>query len=439
MATLDSAQSRRAGLCAGAIVAILFFGWVSIRFGLNTPPATSGDEPSYDSLAWEMSHGRGYSIDYANEEFRQPYDLAAIDAPELFALPRTTYGPAAYRPPLIPAITAIGNFCFGRQHYFLRSLNILAMAATAGMITWYLSRYAGAGTAILMTTLFLADVRSRLYARAILTESIACLLGTILALLLLQSCRKADLKYILAAGVTAGLSVLARSIVILWLPGLALLIFFVSLRIHKQHWLTALKTSAVCLACATTVIAPWAVRNVTLLERFAPMGTQGLMELSAGYSDTAWRNHGVWTNLHSAVFFEDSQSSALTGIQQELRIADVSRSRAFEWIYSHPEKLPLLALMKVCTEFCPADPASTIIMALCVVAMTTCWRNRDTQILLAFVLVNATAISLTWSVEGRFVVPQLFSLYALAGQGTAGLWRWISPRPQSAPESPSAA
>ncbi len=58
MNTLDSRSSRRAGVLVFITVATLYFGWVIARFGINTPPSTDGDEPSYDSIAWEISHGR---------------------------------------------------------------------------------------------------------------------------------------------------------------------------------------------------------------------------------------------------------------------------------------------------------------------------------------------------------------------------------------------
>lgn len=417
MSTLDSRRSRAAGGIVFAIVGTLYFGWVIARFGLNTPPSTSGDEPSYDSIAWELHRGNGFAVDFTDREFREPYDRAAERDAELFFLPMTTDGAVAYRPPLIPLITTLGNKLFGRQHFFLRSLNVLAMAATIGLIVWHVASTISWQAAFVITVLFVADVRSRLYARALLTESLACLLGTLLALTLIRFANSKHVRLIVLSGVLLGLSILARSIAVLWIPGAAATLLGLMLLHSKHSWKQSITKCGLFCVTVLVVISPWAIRNVVLLKTFAPMGTQGLMELSAGYSDAAWENHGVWQHLSAQDFFDDSALAGLHGYTRELAIAEQSKAKAFHWIQNNAAKVPLLAAMKLRSEFRPADIVSAIVLLLAIVGAAVSIRSIDTQVLLCLILTNASAIAATWSVEGRFLVPQLFCFYVLAGRG----------------------
>lgn len=413
------------GLATFAVVAAVLFAWVSLRFGLNSPPSTSGDEPSYDSIAWELSHGDGFAIDYSDAEFRKPYDTAAQIQPELFDLPSTQQGPVAFRPPLMPVITAAGNLVFGRQFYVLRSLNILLMAATAGFVAWYVSREVGLLAAAVAVLLLCVDVRTRLYARALLTEPLACLLATLLTVLLIRVCKQFRYREVALAGLVTGLSIATRSIVVLWLPGLMIILFLIHRRVHRAGLSNTARSGVVFLSCVLLTTLPWAVRNVLLLDRFAPLGTQGLMELSAGYSDVAWQHHGVWQNLSSSDFFADADLEGATGVARELAIADASKAKAGEWIRANTAKLPALAAMKVYSEFRPHNLVEALVLLLAAIGAVSSWRSTATRILVGLLLTNATAVALTWSVEGRFVVPQLFVLYALCGIGIGRITDWF--------------
>ena len=322
-------------------------------------------------------------------------------------------------------MVSIANRLLGRQHYFLRILNIIAMAATIGLIVWYLCSTVGWQVAAVITILFLVDVRSRLYARALLTESVSCLLCTLLAIALFSYSENGRLKTIAVCGVCLGLSILARSIAILWAPAIAFTVLLVAARVHKKGWLKSAGISILFCFCTVATLSPWAIRNVVLLQTFAPMGTQGQVELSAGYSDIAYNNYGVWQNLDAAEFFDKDAFKDLSGYTQELEIARQSKGKAFAWIRANTGRLPALAAMKVVSEFRPNDIAACIVMLFAAAGAACSIRNRDTRIMLALLLANTTAIAVTWSVEGRFLVPQLFCFYVLAGMGLQSCLTWL--------------
>ncbi len=76
-------------LVAFVVLLAAFAGNIVLRFGLNEPPSATGDEPSYDSIAWELSQGRGFAEDFNNPEFRRPYDEAAKTQGQLMVLPNS--------------------------------------------------------------------------------------------------------------------------------------------------------------------------------------------------------------------------------------------------------------------------------------------------------------------------------------------------------------
>ncbi|HSG72551.1 MAG TPA: hypothetical protein VLA12_19220, partial [Planctomycetaceae bacterium] len=78
--SLSQGRSRSAqigGLIAGAVCFVTFVTYMQWKFGLNQPPRTSGDEPGYDSIAWELSQGRGFQLNYSDPEFRTLYREAS--------------------------------------------------------------------------------------------------------------------------------------------------------------------------------------------------------------------------------------------------------------------------------------------------------------------------------------------------------------------------
>lgn len=413
------------------VVAAILFSWVIARFGLNEPPSTSGDEPSYDSIAWELSRGNGYSIDYTDPGFRAPYEQAAVREPTRFSLPFEQSGPVAFRPPLMPTVTMVGNLMFGRQFFALRSLNILLMAASTGLLAFWLCRSCGPGIAVVAVGLMLMDVRTRLYARALLTESIACFLATLLTLLLLRCVIRLRQRDVVACGLLTGLSVLTRSITALWIPGLALMIFFLTWRVHRMNVRRASLAVAVFAGCTLLVVLPWATRNIILLDSFAPLGTQGRMEMSAGYSDAAWEHAGVWQNLEAEGFFADRPLADVPAMERERQRGDDSVTRAVAWIRSHPARLPALAMLKIYSEFRPNNAIEGIVLIFALIGILTTWNRPGTRILAGLLATNAFAVAVTWSVQGRFLVPQLFVLYALCGAGINQCLNYLSARTNS--------
>jgi len=418
-----------AGVVAFLIVWVVFLGYYSFKFGLDVPPATSGDETSYDSIGWQMSLGNGFRLDYDEPEFRQPYELAAITNPELFTLRKMQAGPTTVRPPLLPAVISGTNFLFGRQFWAVRVFNAACMAACCGLVVFVLVRQLGVIPAAVVVVLFVAaDVRTRLYGRAIMTEALSAIIVACLAFTLFQFAKTESKKSLLVVGVLTGVGILARNIFVLWIPGLLLILFFIG-RNNKTENMTfkrrAQQLAIWFLAPAVLVPLPWLIRNCVVLESFKPMGTQGLTQLSAGFSDRIFAHFGEWQNMDQHNFFEGVVPQGASTLEAELARAEFSKQEAIRWILHNPLKVVLLVPMKVFQEHWPNSLGELVLLPL---VMLGCWktiRTTEGQILLGLILTNAFAIGMTWSVGGRFLVPMLFALHYFAA---VGVW-WLLTRP----------
>ena len=130
-----------------------------------------------------------------------------------------------------------------------------------------------------------------------------------------------------------------------------------------------------------------------------------------------WGHGGVWQNLASRNYFAAVVHDDMTTIDAELTTTKKSTADAVAWIRANPAKLPALAVMKVASELRPASFVEWLVAALALIGV---WLGRDRKlvaVLVVLIVVNLSAVAATWSVEGRFLVPQLFVFYALAGIG----------------------
>ncbi|TWT57767.1 hypothetical protein KOR42_11330 [Thalassoglobus neptunius] len=397
------------------------------KFDLNIPPSTSGDEVDYDSLGWELAHGRGFRVDLNDPEFRAPYDLAA-QASERFRLPQRESEISTTRPPFYPWAISYINRLIGRQFSGTRIMDAAFVAATGALLAVCVRQDFGMTAAWLSVILFLGvDVRTRLYGRAILTEAMAMFFVSLICVAILKlrfhrfRSRFDDILFSVALGLLIGFAVLVRTLMILWLPGICLLLFLTWKRLGfsvKRSALLVVGTmSGILLA-----ILPWSVRNIAVTGEWMPMGTQGLVQLSASFGDEVWESGGVWRNLEHSGFFDDVVHDDQTPVEREVAKAKWSRTHAKEWIFRHPGRAITLVPMKIYEEFRPRNRTEGIILCLFLIGIWPALWSPSGRVCLALIAINAFAIGVTWSVEGRFLVPVLLPMHYVAMMGVV----WIA-------------
>ena len=417
---------RWLGWFAFALTTVVLLSHYAWKYGLNVAPSTSGDEISYDMIAWNLSHGAGFAEGGITEEFRRLYDRDQPD--QLPQQPPAAPQLVAYRPPLFPVVISGLNRLLGRQFYGVRIVNVLALATTAGLLVWYLAAEQGAIAAFSAFVAFLVlDTRTRLYGRAILTESLAVLLLTIITLILLRLRASSRTSVLAATGATVALLILDRTMFVLWVP--LLLLFLLCLpAVSPVTWKDRFVHTSVFLAAVLICLTPWGLRNTLQLGRFMPMGTQGMGQLYAGYSDHAVNGRGVWTLNAERELRGELPEKQRTRLELEVALADIGRTKAIDWARSNASKIPLLAVQKVWQEYRPRSASACLILGAAVLGALSTLGQHDTRVLLLLHAMNAIVIGATWSVEGRFVVPLLFSIHVLAGIGISRTLTLLMPR-----------
>lgn len=394
-----------------------------VRSDLGVPPRW-GDGPDYDAIAYQLSKGNGFSVDWDDPGFRVPYREHNEAGQYDYLLERHGKGVTAYRPPLLPAVMALSYRVFGRNFLPVRLFTCLCMALTGGIAVAVLSSRFGILPGVICAGLFVAAPPLARYATAILTESIASLLVIVMTVLLLRAAAKPHWHTAAWLGLAAGIAFLARTVFVLWLPILALALWLPAARRGAGFSVSAAVTlPLVFLAVFLSVAAPWMLRNCLVLDGFEPLGTLGARNLAAAYSDRAFETGGRWYSLSQSGFFDPLDMEDAPLIERERMMAEYSRKAALRWVLKNPLKVAVLAAYKVRGLWKPDGARQTLLLMLAAagVAVLVGTHARQFFALLAVLTACTLATAVTWSVGGRFLVPVAAILVMLAALGIWGV------------------
>lgn len=393
----------------------------------NTPPPP-GDGQDYDNLAWNLAQGKGYGYEWEDSRWRLPYEEHNQSGTYNDILARRTAGfeATSTRPPLLPFILAAIYKIFGRHFWIWNLLNAAMFALVGAYSVGLAQKFFGFQVARFTALAVILDFSYKWFSADLLTEAFACLLTLGITHLLFQFWRKGNIKSVVFAGILAGLSFLLRSIFIFWFPLLTLFIFFIGPSRRK------LLGSALFLVCALCVTAPWMVRNCKLHQAFMPLGDQGGIKLPGGYCDAALAGNGMWADPKAGGYFADFEKQLAT---RNLSIGEYNRELAAygsacakQWMRSHWQQLPRLALGKLGTELRLGYGYLLPFLLIAILGILTGTLGLpQAQMLWFFVILNALPIMATWSVGGRLLLPVVPHLHILFGSGLAGILGWISP------------
>ena len=163
---------------------------------------------------------------------------------------------------------------------------------------------------------FIVDSRLRYFAAMILTESLACLFIALIVWNLFNFLTTKKYLWIGLLGIFSGMAILNRSIFILFLPMLMLMVYLGSQNEIIRFWnKTAIYKTGFFTLISILVIFPWMFSNCIVLGNFSPLGTQGGINLSGGYSNKAVENKGVWVSPGEMGLF-DTLLASMDGLNR---------------------------------------------------------------------------------------------------------------------------
>lgn len=155
---------------------------------------------------------------------------------------------------------------------------------------------------------------------------------------------------LMAAAVTlaAAIALEFASIFVIWLPAAMLMPARPSLRGGTRRWVER----ACCVGACLLVVGPWWMRNIILTGAFLPTGTQGPINLTAGFSQRALDNEGRWRSNSGdgAKEIEDAGVDPYS-VEYEVRLARHRSALARDWMWDHPREVLQLMGLHVWQEF----------------------------------------------------------------------------------------
>jgi hypothetical protein len=397
------------------------------------PPLAVGDGPDYECLGYSLSRGQGFSFAWDDPAWREPY-LTSPNRSQYVHLERQAWaGPTTARPPLYPlAISGIyrvfdrGPQAFAAVRLFsaaclgiaggLSVMIAMIVAARTGLPAWAMGLAAVASGGLAM-----ADQTIRTYAVDFLSEPLSLVLTTGMLLTAIVALRRDDDRWWLGVAMLVGLMILTRSLMIFWVPGLALLSWCSQ---PRNGWWRCLSFVLVVVLCLT----PWAIRNVRWLEAFMPLGTQGMISLLGGYSEEALRD-GNWhpeaERRLRRLLDTQPEAAERSVLEREVVTARAASREVRGWAVEHAADLPGLAWKRLQQHWGPFR-GKTLLWRLAMLSGML-WlivaRCREGWWFLGLPVLSSLCVMLLYETGGRFLVPLYGLMYVLAGVGIAA---WLA-------------
>jgi len=412
-------------------------------------PKPTSDGPVYENIAYHLSAGRGFWIDWQDPQWRAPYEGSAERAEYGVYLRATAQSmPATGRPPLLPATIAAIYQMVGRgpiAFALVRVFSALCLAlgcALAVANAWTVTsnirlngrRFSAWSVSLgCAAAVFLAASNRTLlsYASDFLTEPLALLLTQVLVVALLSLVREqADpaspppLPRRRGAVISVALAgmILARSLFVLWIPGTWVLLVVLLQTRHR------IRDATLMVLLAMLCLSPWWIRNCLVLERFMPLGTQGPITMLGGYCDEALAGGGDWhpaaeQRLRQAMQENHIFNALPSDVERELMIADESKRLVRGWIVAHWPELPRLFVARVITHWNPYFGKSLVWRLLILVGgvYLVAKRRPEAWVLVGLPVMNTVLVAALYTTGGRFLVPLYGILITLSAIGIA----WI--------------
>jgi 4-amino-4-deoxy-L-arabinose transferase-like glycosyltransferase len=243
---------------------------VRLTIAIAEPYELGPDPLDYDRHARSIAAGDGY-----------PPSTAAPGG-----------GESALRPPLYPFFLGAVYTVTGQGYDVARAFQAVLGTLTVALIGLLGLRLGGRRSAIAAMAIAAVFPPLILLDTSLVTETLflPLVLGALLAAL--EARERASRGWTVAAGVLAGLAILARANgALLLLPLLALV------WAGRRSGRRGLTRPALLLAAAALTVAPWTIRNAAVMDEFIPVSLQAGFTAAGSYNDVpahpsypeAWR------------------------------------------------------------------------------------------------------------------------------------------------------
>jgi 4-amino-4-deoxy-L-arabinose transferase-like glycosyltransferase len=377
--------------------------------GIDGPAV--GDERGYMLIAEALVRGDGFALPVPGEV------VAGAGLSEVAPL-------RAFRAPLWPILLApVAGFGVTAARVLA-----LVIGSLAAPLLWIVLRRGSLGRNALWPALACAAWPPLVYlSLRALSESLAVTL-VLGAVALLGRAGEAR-RSVLAAGVAAGLAVLAK-------PAVLVACLFLAVAARSR------KAAVWFVVALAVVLAPWLVRNVAVVGAPVLTTNSGVTLVGGNCAAAAAAEApGKWVPPDRAYEARSDGPdlwmwgwSSLGEVGSDRRF----RSDALRWVGEHPAAAAGLACWKVVRLFDP-DPHSSRadaglkrwvgwgtllpVLLLALAGLPTAWRDRREWVSWAALLAGTTAVAIVFYGDSRMRIAADPALLALAGAGGLALCR----------------
>ena len=310
-------MSRRAWWAAGLLIVLLSLG-LRVAYVEATPRAQLiHDAFDYDGHARSIAATGAFSPTLAHRRpsaFRPPgypYLLGAV-----YGLAGVRLAPDAERIHVAQLLGAV-----------IGALTVGAIGLLAAQLWGPLAALVAAGLAAVYVPLLTVGT-------ALMSEGLSALLMLAALVAALQHRRTGHRwRWVLVAGVLAGIGVLTRANAAVLLLPLALAVWTARPRLSVR----GLAAPAALVAVAVAVVLPWTLRNAVVLDAFVPVSTQLGSAMAGTYNDEARRdgdNPWSWRSIDRVAAYADL--AARVSKIPEVELEQEVRRRALAFIRERP-------------------------------------------------------------------------------------------------------
>lgn len=400
--------------------------------GMTLPPGSASSDPArYVNLGWNLSQGRGFSLDYGNPELRARYEQSNLHGEFDYLLRRNYRGVTTFTPPGYPMLLAGLFTTVGCRPNLARWLSTALMAfACALAASMALARAGPVAGAVTLLGLTL-DGRVQYFAGEAHAEAFAAAVLTTILYLWYRTPRAAPI----ILGLLSGGLILIRSNYLLWLPFAAAILLWSLKDQPREVRVGRIKSAGLYSAALILVVTPWMVRNCLVMGRIEPLPTNGRIGLVGAYCDASFENWGCFSSatLYKTMnsLAEDPALAKALVREREAVAADRGQRQALAWIAQNwHSKLPLLMGMRCLNHlqmypwrsnnYYPYPLRLLVLILLVTSILTAAPGSLERQVGLVLA-VDLIVVAFTWAIEGRFLVPLWPILYLVIGLGAARL------------------
>jgi 4-amino-4-deoxy-L-arabinose transferase-like glycosyltransferase len=291
---------------------------VGVRTGLDAPPDPSGDDREYDSYAWNVVQGHGYSgispdVKDANGKL--------LEHPTAYRVPGTSlFWAAIYR--------VVGHRYIAVRigQYFLDSVTIYLISRIAVICF-------GEAVSLLAALVYAVWPTALLYSNHLGAEPLYAFLFCCFILAALKFAERPRWGLAIVAGIVLGIAMLTRGNAAMMVA----LVFPWSLWQFRSIPRQLIQSLAIPLISIAMLI-PWAVRNYIVLHSFVPFET-GSGDVVLGSNnrvvDRNPRYYGYWVYPTSEL---PEYTARIIAPNDEVVRDHVELRMAIEWLRDHPDR-----------------------------------------------------------------------------------------------------